>query len=65
MQILRLNAAATAKWKAADRDPVMAIFKKGELKKARDMSRRHKGELVKILGPDDEVLHQVQEPSHR
>ena len=59
MQTLRLSAAAAAKWKAADRDPVNAIFKKGEIKKARDMSRRHKGELVQIVGPDDEVLDQV------
>lgn len=29
MQIVRLSAAATAKWKAADRDAVNAVFKKG------------------------------------
>jgi hypothetical protein len=63
MQVLRLNAAAAAKWKAAT--PAGALFKKGELKKARDMSRRHRGELVKILGPDDELLDQVQEGTPR
>ncbi len=65
MQILKLSAAETAKLKAADHDPVMAVFKKSILKKARDMSRRHRGELVRIVGADDEILEAVQEPKQR
>ena len=65
MQIVRLSAAATAKWKAADRDAVNAVFKKGQLKKARDLSRKPRGELVRIVGPDEEVLGEVQEPVQR
>ena len=65
MQTLRLNAAAAAKYKAADHDPASAIFKKGQIKKARDVSRRHRGELVRIVGPDDEVLDNIQEPKPR
>lgn len=63
MQTLRLNAAAAAKFKG--RDAASAVFKKAQLKKARDLSRTHRGELVKILGPDDEVLDEVQESSKR
>lgn len=65
MQIVRLSQAAAAKWKAADRDPQSAIFKKGQMKKARDLSRQHRGELVRIVGPADEVLGEVQEPIPR
>ncbi|MFO0570076.1 MAG: hypothetical protein U0263_30815 [Polyangiaceae bacterium] len=65
MQIVRLNAAQAAKFKGADRDVSMALFKKGELKKARDLSRRRRGELVRIVGPEDEVLAEVSEPVPR
>jgi hypothetical protein len=65
MQIVRVNAAQAGKFKSADHDATLAIFKKGELKKARDISRRRRGELVRIVGPDDEVLAEVQEPSHK
>jgi hypothetical protein len=63
MQTVRLNAAAAAKFKAAD--AAGAIFKKGEIKKARDISRRHRGVLVRIVDPDDQVLAEVQEPNPR
>ena len=60
MQTLRLSAADAEKLKGANRDAVLAGFKKVILKRARDMSRRHRGELVQIVGPDDEVLESVQ-----
>jgi len=65
MQVVRLGQVAAQKWKAADRDARSAVFKKGQLKKARDLSRQHRGELVRILGPDEEVLGEVQEPIPR
>ena len=65
MQTIRMNSAQAEKFKAADRNAAMAVYKKGELKKARDMSRRFRGELIRILGPEDEVLAEVQEPSAR
>lgn len=65
MKIVRLNAAQAEKFKGADHNAAMAIFKKGELKKARDISRRRRGELVRIVGPDDEVLAEVAEPVPR
>jgi hypothetical protein len=65
MRIVRMSAAQSEKFKAADRNAAMAFFKKGELKKARDLSRRFRGELIRILGPDDEVLAEIQEPVTR
>ena len=65
MQIVRLSTGAAAKFKASDRDAQSAVFKKGQLKKARDLSRKHRGELVRIVGPDEEVLGEVQEPVQR
>lgn len=62
MQTLKLSASDAEKLKAAGSDASMAAFKKSILKKARDMSRRYRGELVRIVGPDDEILESVQEP---
>lgn len=65
MQIVRLSAAAAEKFKSAERDAAGAVYKKGELKKARDISRKHRGELVRIVDPEDQVLAEVQEPRPR
>jgi hypothetical protein len=63
MQTVRLSATAAAKFKAAD--ATGATFKKSEIKKARDISRRHRGELVRIVDPADQILAEVQEPKAR